>query len=1017
MADPVFGSKQECLNAIALCNQLGAEPPASLLSQLKAFEDAENSDTPIWSSLQLHYPYGNGTMPAEKKECVESAVAQLLEDGPHADEPGLLLGKIQCGKTDTFEDIIGLSFDKGIDVAIVLTKGTKALVNQTIKRMNTDFIRFKPDMGRLDQRVAISVKDIMDISKRSGLDRPLVENGRKLVIVCKKNKINLDRLTDLFARKCPWLKDKKVLVVDDEADFASRNYRSVKQHIVRDEDGNVAPQVIEFELAKISQQIDDFRKVPNYCRYLQVTATPYCLYLQPDGCLNLDGNEVKPFEPRFTCMVPTHEKYVGGHEYFVLSENPTSMYSHLYRQIEDRCADVLRTEDRRYQTDGIVSSNIYGLAYAIVAYFMATAIRSLQEKIGGFDFRSSAVIHVEVDKRNHQWQHKVIKGLLEHIKAVILNDDQSDLRVWRAVDDAYADFEESNRKGREEGLVTFVVPERDEVLAVMREIFECKTKGYMLQMVNSDEEMAALLDSDTGELELKSTANVFIGGNILDRGVTIKNMLCFFYGRNPKTFQQDTVLQHARMYGARSKDDMAVTRFHTTGRIYNKMREMHSNDENLRGRIVAANKSGKRQDANAVFVGYGPDLKPCAASKIKVSNTISLKPGKRRLPVGFWTGNKSETEEAMAKIDAIVEEAASSGKDSLGFFLMNREKADEVLKLIESTYVYGPEYNNVDYKRDMMEMRCVLNHCAGESGGDVWVLYRPDRNINRIESNGSFGCSPVSGNDDARRAKARAVDAPVLVLTRQNGKVMKNDFGDNIGWNNAPFYWPVLFIQETLEPVMFAIDQKKKESKTPSYYDDFLEGYDRSAILSLTFKGDLEDRFGVEGTEYDESDCPGETRSITKGTSHRYLLKDDYGRLLINPEVEFDAEHDHGVYSYNGGNFPFLFKPYKYLCLRRGRDASADLMLLELFGTESWLVETVRKIGFGDYLIDCFTGKPLVCVTDYLVDRDLTQEYFDNMDICQWVFSFAVKRVVKFQAHVPLEATNVEDDDEDDDEE
>lgn len=53
-------------------------------------------------------------------------------------------------------------------------------------------------------------------------------------------------------------------------------------------------------MAKISQQIDDFRKIPEFCRYLQVTATPYCLYLQPQGELNLNGNIVKPFKPRFT---------------------------------------------------------------------------------------------------------------------------------------------------------------------------------------------------------------------------------------------------------------------------------------------------------------------------------------------------------------------------------------------------------------------------------------------------------------------------------------------------------------------------------------------------------------------------------------------------------------------------------------------------------------------------------------------------------------------------------------------
>jgi len=41
---------------------------------------------------------------------------------------------------------------------------------------------------------------------------------------------------------------------------------------------------------------------------------------------------------------------------------------------------------------------------------------------------------------------------------------------------------------------------------------------------------------------------MFIGGQILDRGITIGNLIGFYYGRNPNRFQQDTVLQHSRMY-------------------------------------------------------------------------------------------------------------------------------------------------------------------------------------------------------------------------------------------------------------------------------------------------------------------------------------------------------------------------------------------------------------------------------------------------------------------------------------
>ena len=39
--------------------------------------------------------------------------------------------------------------------------------------------------------------------------------------------------------------------------------------------------------------------------------------------------------------------------------------------------------------------------------------------------------------------------------------------------------------------------------------------------------------------------------------------------------QQDTVLQHSRMYGYRSKEDLAVTRFYTTKDLYNRMSKIN----------------------------------------------------------------------------------------------------------------------------------------------------------------------------------------------------------------------------------------------------------------------------------------------------------------------------------------------------------------------------------------------------------------------------------------------------------
>ena len=1012
MEKVTYQTLAECEAAINTLRAIGVAIPDWMESQhqeltaaANARTVATNTDTPIFDTLVANYPYGK--MPEEKVKCIKDTVSQLLEDGEHAEEPGLLLGKIQCGKTDTFEDIIGLAFDKGIDITIVFTKGTKPLAQQTIMRMKKDYRFFKPS-DNLDQKATINIYDIMNVWNK--LKQAKVE-GCKTVIVCKKQSTNMSHLIDMFSKNCTFLKKKKVLIVDDEADFASRNYRSVKLQALMDDDGNPMEQDAQTEMAKISQQIDDFRKIPDYCRYLQVTATPYCLYLQPQGELNLNDNVVKPFKPRFTSIVPVHAAYIGGQQYFEDSRNPDSMYNHLYHQIEQKCVDVLGHEDKRYLNNSVSSANIYGLTYALISYFMATAIRRIQErKVNNRDYKTSALIHVELDKKNHEWQSRVINRLIDSIKSAIVDEDQSDQRIWTAIDSIYDDFVESNRKGREENLTSVDLPMKEDVMNEIRNIFNPKKNNYHVQIVNSDEQVESLLDEETGELQLDTAANIFIGGNILDRGITIKNMLCFFYGRNPKKFQQDTVLQHARMYGARSKEDMAVTRLHTTSHIYKILVRMNELDNQLREWFLEGRDKGT--DMNAVFVGYDKNIKPCAAQKIKASNALTLTRQMRMVPAGFWTGCNTAIKKTIAQIDALIETSPNfDNKDENGFFEMDCETVKQILLLIESTYVYKDNGNihNFDRKNDIKEMLCALEYCASKSGGKVLVLQRTNRNMRRLRANGGYIDAPDDGRTDVKPSRDKAIDIPVVMLLRQNGKKSINPAtGENIGWNDAPFYWPVLMTQLNINPVMFAIEQGKKKKTFAADSSNILEGIDPNDVLDITFCGDLEDRFGSAGSEYtyntvkdneEVEECPWESRTLKESTASRYIEKDEDGQWKINPEVHFNKQQYHGLYSLNDGVFPFVLKPYKYMLLRNKRDANADLMLLELFPTTMCETKAEGKLDDNGDLIDRDTKKVLFHGTDIITDKDMNKTDFTETGITQWILYYYVHKVLKYVPH------------------
>lgn len=936
-----------------------------------------------------------------------STVNKLLAISDNASEPGLLLGNIQCGKTDTFECIVGLAFDRGIDLTVVLTKGTNALVKQTKARMEKDYDHFM-ETTKISDTPVIEIKDIMeDVSRRDGLSRKLVDDHKQILVV-KKEKKNLERLINLFTTINPWLRDKKVLVVDDEADFASRNYRYARLECKYDDSGDPAFQKREKELSEISKQIDDFRKLPSFCRYLQVTATPYALYLQPDGMIHLKDRKAQAWRPRFTSEVPIHSRYVGGKQYFEESENPSSMYSHLFHPLEPACLSTLLHRNNQYiSRGGVNSKNLLGLTEALLSYFMAAAIRSLQCRAQGERYQSSALFHLAVAKTKQVWQKDVIDTIINQIKQHFAGTSDKYAILDAKAKMFYDDFAESNRKAREGGRITVELPALNEVREEVYRILD--QADYTVSVVNSDEEVIKMLNKD-GELKLKTTANIFIGGNILDRGITVQQMLCFFYGRNPKRFQMDTVVQHARYYGARTPEDMAVTRLHTTPDIYGQLKRIYEIDEEIRQSV---RRSMEAEDYEMPFIGYDKNQRPCSPSKTLVSDLMPIKGGKRFLPMGMQTRSAKEVNPVNAEIETLIEKAPGwPDQDEMGFFEMDVRRANKILRKIAKTYLYSADAENIDRAGDMEEVRQALRYCTDQADGKILVWVRSDREMSRERMSGGWSDTPYSGQE-LPYIQAKTETRPVLVLLKQKGAKAQ-------GWRDTPFYWPVLFSQQELKSVLCAPSQKSDHYTQVYDMSELTKGIPEDEILPLTFIGDLVSRFGEVGAEYATvEDAPIETRSLRDTNEGTYLEK-AFGlcELAYNPEVNPEAIKNKaaGVYTYNGGKFPFVLRPYKYLKLvSGGNSANPQGILLELFPREEWIVEAFQDADDKGWMHDFIDpSKILYKKEDGELLPDGSVQPLDLDNLCQWVIRYPVKRVLRYMAPFDHEEPSDMEDTEDD---
>lgn len=671
------------------------------------------------------------------------------------DKPLMMLGKIQSGKTKSFIGAISLAFDNGYDLAVVLTKNSNALAMQTTARMKQEFAQFRDDD-------LIDIFDIMCIPT----DLSRFELDKKLILVVKKEHNNLPKLLN-FIKEYALNESKKCLIIDDEADFCSIGYEMNKDTEV-------------FDLRKIASQINDLR-LELTCRFIQVTATPYSLYLQPET-INLGGDkDIKPVKPATTVLVPYGDDYIGGEYYFDEEKNPLN--KHLFYSIDDSELEIIKNSDRRRfkEEEIFTSSKVEGIRTAVINFIIGGCIRIIQNggKPRGSKNKFSFIIHTEISKSSHKRQNDIITELMEQFETEAVKNSNV---LEKYIEEGYKTLSESVNA------YDFEVPSLAEV---KKTVYKSISEQWITKtIVNSENDINALLDED-GQLRLRTPLNMFIGGQILDRGITISNLIGFYYGRRPKKMQQDTVLQHSRMFGYRSKMDLAVTRLYTTTDLYDRMSKINEFDSKLREDFEQGH-----LEKGVIFISRDEKGKiiPCSPEKIRISNTHVLKPGKTTTIIGFQTGYKSYIKKDIENIDKILMENNDGKID--GTYKISKEDACKIISIIYKTIELESK-NAIDEKTFLS----VINYLSNEY---VNLFVATNRNIKRLRKTSRYYSDmPYNRDHDLKIAKEIAKTEPTLMLMKQNGCS-----DEEYGWRGAEFYWPVLVSQENIDTAVYSASEK-----------------------------------------------------------------------------------------------------------------------------------------------------------------------------------------------------------------
>lgn len=441
-------------------------------------------------------------------EIVNNAVNTLVNcPNPKSDQnvkkTGIVIGKVQSGKTSNFLALTALAFDNGYNIVTIFGGTKNNLVQQNFDRIEENFDG--------DKVVILNVKENPNMLTVESLTR-LIRKGMKIIIVSIKQAVSINLISSLFDRTD--LDEETVLIIDDEGDefTLDTNFR------------NSIP-------SSTNKAITDLKQViPNHA-FISVTATPQA---------NLIIARTDVISPDFGVFVEPGYGYCGLETY----HSDDSPYT----------IEIPEEEESLISSQGIPKS----AKEAIAIFLVGCAITRIKY---GHNEKLSMLIHPTHIVNDLKEVKDKIDVYLQEWASLVKNP--RDIAFGQAIDILKEAHEELDKT-----LVTKVPFE--EILSVIGDVVE-DCIPHLITGENS------LVPKD----HQYYSYNIFIGGNMLGRGLTIKNLAVSFIIRGAKGKSNvDTLQQRARWFGYREKQ-LELSRIFATNKILGELNEVRDHESDL----------------------------------------------------------------------------------------------------------------------------------------------------------------------------------------------------------------------------------------------------------------------------------------------------------------------------------------------------------------------------------------------------------------------------------------------------
>lgn len=448
-------------------------------------------------------------LPQAAKEQLRQFTPRVLGQSSPPNEDGsstgLVIGKVQSGKTNSFLALSALASDNGYRLIILLSGTKNILKSQTYSQVVSKLTRgdrlwkvFAFEPGTNDADFENTVRTALS----SFSPRTLVVTILKRTRAGGSGTEGIDRLAELLERSelRGRLQHQPVLIVDDEADEASLDNSAKARR-----EGRATRQTPTFQaILRLTRLFDRHA-------FVQYTATPQA---------NLLAELTHQLSPDYCELLPPGEGYCGAEDFFT----PERTY---WIEIPETDVALMGLQSNA-PPDSLVD--------AIRFFFVSCAL----EEERACDARPrirSMLVHPERRVPMHNlaqvWVQRVLSRLFESVVEALENPDSP------LAQEFYDEVGESLQTLSRTVSIEEVTPRE------LMQLLHKRIQDADVRLINSQSQL-------TEEINWNDTPTwIFVGGDVLQRGFAFQGLTTTWMARAPGTGQIDVLMQRGRFFGYR----------------------------------------------------------------------------------------------------------------------------------------------------------------------------------------------------------------------------------------------------------------------------------------------------------------------------------------------------------------------------------------------------------------------------------------------------------------------------------